>query len=46
MPLEKKPKIKLGLYDGQDPSMSLEHFKALDKEIEAWFLGGPPPASE
>lgn len=43
-----KPKqvVKLGLYDGQGPSISLEEFNALDKEIEAWFLDGTPLDSE
>lgn len=31
---------RLGLFDGQFPSMSLEDFNASDEEIAAMFYGG------
>lgn len=41
VPVDQKPKIRLGLNKGKYPSMSLEEFNALDEQIAKLFNDGP-----
>jgi prevent-host-death family protein len=41
VPIEQKPKIRLGLNKGKYPSISLEEFNALDEQIAKLFNEGP-----